>query len=201
MNGFGTHTINYIGRHLVGICQLIDISYVGSAADRSTHCVIVVLANEYHRQFPQHSQVEGFMQHTLAGSSITKISQYHIVSTTVLFCEGQPGACTDLGAYDTMSPVKILFLTKKVHASTFTLRTSCGFAIQFSHTGIYRYPFSNGQTVIAVSSDEHIFWFCGSHTSGSYRFLPYIGMKETADLSFHLILFFCHELKLADELH
>src|SRR6476620_11550546 len=118
------------------------------------------------------------MQHTLPGSSITKIGQHHVICSAVLFRKSQPGTCTDLGTYNSMSTIKILFLTKKVHASTLSFCTSRGLAIQFSHTGINGYSFSYSQPMIAVSGNEHVFRFSGSHASGSYSFLPHIGMKE-----------------------
>ena len=46
--------------------------------------------------------------------------------------------------------------------------------------------------MIAVSGNERIFRFGGSHTTGCNGFLPDIGMEKTADLSFHFIFLFGH---------
>src|SRR5882757_2690198 len=104
---------------------------------------MVIFANEYHRQIPQHSHIKCFMQHTLPCSAIAKIAKHHIFSTTVTLSKSQTCAGTYLCAYNTMTAKEIFFKAKKVHTATFTLAATGSFTVQLSHTAYSRYTFCN----------------------------------------------------------
>ena len=55
--------------------------------------------------------------------------------------------------------------------------------------------------MIPVSRNKSIIRLGGSHTTGGNSFLPDISMEKAPDLTLHFVFFFCHQLKLADELH
>src|SRR5436190_4028966 len=141
------------------------------------------------------------MQNSLAGCTISKEAKNHIIGAFVLLGKCQSGSGANLCTHNAVTTKKIHILTKKVHTTTFTFCTTGGLAIEFSHTAIHRYTFCNCKTMVTVSCNKSILWSGGCHTSSSNSFLPYIGMKETADFTFHFILFFSDQLKLADELH
>ena len=90
---------------------------------------------------------------------------------------------------------------KEMHTSTFTLCSTGGFSIKFSHACIGAYTFGKGKTVVTITGNEGIIGPGCRHTSGGNGVLADISMKESTDLSFHLILFFSHLFKLPDQLH
>src|ERR1700745_2443356 len=91
--------------------------------------------------------------------------------------------------------------SKEVHTAPFTLGCTGGFSIKFSHTGVGTDSFGKRKAMITITGNERIIGPGCSHTTGSNSFLADISMKESADLSFHLILFFGHHFKLPDQLH
>src|SRR5262245_14249523 len=134
MHGFRMHTVQLVCRHFVTVSQFVDVYHVGSSFHRGTHCVVVILADEYNGKFPEHGQVECFVEDPLTGSAIPEITKHHIVCAPVFFSECQSGSGADLSAYDPVATEEILFFAKEVHTASFTLRATCGFAIEFSHT-------------------------------------------------------------------
>src|SRR5690349_3648083 len=133
------------------------------------------------------------MQYALAGSSISKEAEHHIISILVFFCKCQSCSGTDLCTYNSVTTKEVNILSKEVHTSSLSFGTTCGFTIEFCHTAIYRYTFCNCQSVIPVSCNKRILRFGSCHTSCSYCLLPYVGMKEATDLTLHFIFFFGHQ--------
>src|SRR5687767_4608725 len=97
-----------------------------------------------------------------------------------------------------MTSEEVNSFTKKVDATSLSLGSSCSLAIQFGHTTVRANSFCQSKSMIAVSSYKRIFQSGCSHTTSGNGFLSDISMKESPDLTFHLIFFFCHQFKLPD---
>src|SRR5579863_1197147 len=123
------------------------------------------------------------------------------MSSFIFFSKGKPGTCSNLCADDSMPPEEFHIHTKKMHTTPFAFGGTRGFSIKFSHTCIGAYPLGKSETVVTITCNKRIIGSGGRHTAGGNGFLSYISMKESTDLSFHLILFFCHHFKLPDQLH
>src|SRR5262249_7049717 len=107
----------------------------------------------------------------------------------------------DLRAYDPMTAKEFHVDSKEVHTAAFSFGSACRLTVQLGHTGVRAHPLGKGQAMVPVSRDERIIGVGRRPTTRRDRFLPDICMKKTADLTFHLIFFFCHQLKLTNELH
>src|SRR5690348_9004446 len=112
------------------------------------------------------------MQHTLAGSTISKKGQGNIVSSLVFFRKCQSCTCTDLCSYNSISSKEIGILPEEVHTTALSFGTTSGFAIQFSHAGFRGYSFGKCQAMITVAGYKGVFLAGSGHTTGRNGFLP-----------------------------
>ena len=137
----------------------------------------------------------------MTGSTITKEGEGYIIGASVLLGKCQSGPGANLSTHDAVASKERVLDTKEVHAASLSLGTTCSLAIQFGHAALGADAFGNGQAMVAVTGHIWIFQTGGGHATGGNGFLPHIGMKKPADLSFHLVFFLRHQFKLADQLH
>ena len=100
-----------------------------------------------------------------------------------------------------MTPIEIALLTEKVHTAPLPFCATGSLAIKFSHATVDGYALGDGKSVVAIRGDEQIIRTGGCHTTGSDGFLAHVGMEESTDFPFHLILLFSHQFKLTDQEH
>src|SRR5664279_4567788 len=91
--------------------------------------------------------------------------------------------------------------TEKVHAAALSFGSTGRFSIKFGHTCVGTYAFCQCKAMVTIAGNERVIGSGSRHASCGNRFLTDIRVEKSADLSFHLILFFCHLLKLPDQLH
>ena len=93
-----------------GVVQVVTGGAVGGGA----HAVLVVLYGEHHGEAPQLRHVGGLPDLTLIGRSIaiTSDGYWHLLALwcVVFRCESQPGANRNLGAHDSLTAEKVVFL-------------------------------------------------------------------------------------------
>ena len=88
---------------------------------RSAHRIAIVLDDVDHRQLPEFSHVEAFIDLALVRRAISKIGHGDVTVLPVVVGKGQTGAERNLRADNAVAAVEILLLGEHVHGAALTL--------------------------------------------------------------------------------
>ena len=183
------HAVDRFAGDSERFAALPDFGARGRALLRCAHCILVVLDDENHRQFPQGGHVESLVNLTLIGRTVAKIGKGDVVVPLVFVGKGDARPKRHVGTNDTMAAVKLFLFREHVHGTALAAGIAAFAACQFCHDAIRVHPACQHMPVIAVGGDAAVAFLGRRLEPDDNSFLSDVEMAETADQS--------HAIKLA----
>ena len=113
----------------------VNLRHGGMPMDLGADLIVVVLADEEHRQLPERRHVERFVESALIGGAVAEIAEHGITALV----HGDPVADADGDgeglADDGIAPEKATFPIEQVHGAAVTTGTSGRLTEEFGHHG------------------------------------------------------------------
>ena len=194
------HAVDLLAGNAERHAALREIRLRGSAADRCSHGVTVVLDHVDDRQLPQLRHVEALVDLALVGRAVTEIGQAHIAVLAVMVGEGDAGAEGHLRADDAVAAIEMLLLGEHVHGAALALRQAAATAGQLGHDAPGFHSAGQHVPVVAIAGDHLIAGLRRKLHADDDRFLTDIEMTEPADEA-HAVHLPGLLLEAADEQH
>jgi hypothetical protein len=148
------HAVDVHARHVVA--ALVEVADGGGALDRRAHGVLVVLADEYARQAPEHRHVERLEQLALVRRAVAVQRNDHLVLLLVLAAERDAGAERHLRADDAVAAVEAALSVVEVHRAAAALRAAGAAAEQLGERRLDATAARYVETVIAIRRNQVI---------------------------------------------
>merc|ERR1719494_440849 len=101
------HAINPDARNVVTTLEKVTLSTMMSFLACS-HCIVIVLTDEYCRKVPQLGQVKGLVHLALISSSVTVETEIDSSISLVLVSKGNTGSKGNLSSYDSIASIEVL---------------------------------------------------------------------------------------------
>ena len=127
------HAVDLLAGNVEGDAALGEILLGRRARHRSAHRIAVVLDHIDHRQLPQLSHVEAFVDLALVGRAVAEIGHADVIVAAIAVGECKAGAERHLRTHDAVTAVEMLLLAEHVHGAALAARIAAAAASQFGH--------------------------------------------------------------------
>ena len=141
----------------------------------------VVFHDINHRQLPERSHVEGFMESALIHRAVAEVADANAIFLAVLARERNARRQRQMAADDRVAAEESLLDVEEVHGAPLPLRAARRLPHLFAHRGPGLHAASEGVAVIAIGGDHIVVFSENADRTDRNRLLSAIEVTETAD--------------------
>ncbi len=177
------HAIHFHRRDIGHVGFLVYGCHRRGFIDRHAHTVLVVLAHEDHRQFPQRRQVQAFVELAVVGAAVAEEHHRHFVFLGALGGQCQPHGDGQMPGHDGIPAPEILARIGEVHRAAASPGHAGLFAVQLGHQAFGIQSAHDGVAVIAIVRHDVILRAQRMNRAHRDGFLADVQVQEPADLA------------------
>src|SRR2546423_5265712 len=146
--------------------------------------VLVVLADEDHRQFPDDSRVERLWEGADVGGPVPEETYRDLSGLANLCRPGSPCRDRQMGSDDRIGAHRAMLDIRQVHRSALAMEHAVAATKQFGHGGRHRRAASEGVAMAAIGTEGVVI---GSHRHGVARGDRLLTQRDVAGAAYQVL--------------
>src|SRR5258708_35241232 len=150
---------------------------------RSSHAVLVVLANVYAGQLPQLCQIQRLVKSSLVDGRFAKEAKRYLISLFVFRSKGHARGQRNLSADNRVPAEKVDALVEQVHRTSLAARTAARLTDQLCHHRSGRNALREPLSVLAIAGDDIVIPAHRRDGTDTDRLLADVQLTEAANFS------------------